>query len=172
MALPITSESAAPRHGIWFDAFRLGQTITSHGRTITETDIVLFAGLSADYTALHTDHEYARKSPYRRPIAHGMLVQSIASGLGARTGIFDGTIAALFEMEIRWLAPVFSGDTLHLVLVVSRLDPEPSRRSGKVWFHARLLNQKGEMVTEGTWGTLILRQRRGQPSIADPGELS
>src|SRR5262245_44871366 len=137
------SSPVPQRSGLWFDDFRPGLVIESPSRTVTEADLVNFAGLSGDYTALHTDEEYVSKTPFRRRIAHGMLVQAIVTGLGVRTGVFEGTIAALSDMSIHWRSPVFPGDTIQLVLEVTEIDPEPSRRSGKVTFAARVLNQEG-----------------------------
>ena len=157
------STQVPPRSGLWFEDFRPGLVVESPARTVTEADLVNFAGLSGDFTALHTDEEYARKTPFRRRIAHGMLVQAIATGLGVRTGIFEGTIAALADMTIHWRSPVFPGDTIQLVLEVTEIDAEPSRRSGKVTFAARILNQEGKVVSDGEWKTLMLRssqQRR------------
>jgi acyl dehydratase len=149
------------RCGLWFDELEPGLRVVSPGRTVTESDLVQFAGLSGDHTQLHTDEEYCRTTPFRRRIAHGMLVQAIATGLGARTGIYEGTIQALSDMTIRWRAPVFPGDTIRLELVVERIDPEPSRRSGLVIFAARVLNQDDKVVSEGEWSTRMLRRDTG-----------
>src|SRR5262245_40177742 len=73
--------------GMWFEDFELGMAFESPGRTITESDIQQFAGLSGDYTSLHTDQEHARRTPFRRVIAHGLLIQSIVTGLATRTGV-------------------------------------------------------------------------------------
>lgn len=154
-----TETKNVPRQrGLWFDEFASGQVFESPGRTLTEADIVNFAGLSGDYTSLHTDQEFARKTPFRQRIAHGVLIQAIATGLAARTGIFEGTIAALPWMETYWRTPAVAGDTLHLRLEVQRLG-EPSRRSGEVFFGAQMLNQKGQVVSEGAWKCLMLRER-------------
>jgi acyl dehydratase len=147
------------RRGLWFDEFEPGLTVESPGRTIQESDLAAFAGLSGDHTQLHTDEEYCRRTPFRRRIAHGMLVQSVATGLGVRTGVFEGTIQALSDMTIHWRAPVFPGDTIRLVLVVDRIDPDPSRRSGLVVFRASVLNQEDKLVCEGEWHTRMLRDR-------------
>ncbi len=146
------------RRGLWFDEFEPGLSVTSPGRTVVEADLVAFAGLSGDHTQLHTDVEFCRRTPFRRPIAHGMLVQSIATGLGVRTGVFEGTIQALSDMTIHWRAPVFPGDTIRLQLVVERVDAEPSRRSGLVVFQATVLNQDDKVVCEGEWHTRMLRR--------------
>ena len=164
------------RRGLWFDEYELGLVIESGGRTVTEADLVAFAGLSGDHTSLHTDAEYCRGTPFRRPIAHGMLVQSIASGLGVQTGVFEGTIQALSDMTIHWRSPVFPGDTIRLVLTVARIDPEPKRRSGEIVFDARVFNQEDRLVVEGEWHTRILREsaapraRRRRSGVEGRGE--
>ena len=171
--LPMTSKPDGAVHGpvrgYWFDEFEVGQVFESPGRTITETDLVNFSGLSGDYTPVHTDAEYARRMPFRRRIAHGMLVSSIASGLGTRTGVLEGTIAALEGVTIRWKAPVFPGDTIRLRLEVGELDPEPSRRSGRIVFQTSILNQKDQVVSEGAWHTIMLRERRARTPILETG---
>jgi acyl dehydratase len=144
--------------GLWFEDFVAGLRIESPARTITEADVVLFAGLSGDFNALHTDEAFARRTPFRGRIAHGMLVQSIATGLAVRTGMFEGTIQALSDMTIHWKAPVRPGDTIRLVLEVDALDPAPARRSGEVVFKAAVRNQEDEVVCDGEWRTRILRR--------------
>ena len=131
-------------------------------RTITEADLVNFAGLSGDFTNLHTDEEAARKSPFRRRIAHGMLVQSVATGLAIQTGVFENTIAALVAMDIRWRNPIFPGDTIHLMLEVVRIDPEPSKRSGEITLHSVVRNQVGTECVAGHWTLLMLSERAAQ----------
>src|SRR5215471_15513707 len=98
--------SPAPARGLTFDEIDVGRRFVSHGRTITEADVVHFAGISGDYNPLHLDAEYAAGTVFRGRIAHGLLVQAVASGLAWQLGIFDGTIAALKEMVIRFQAPV------------------------------------------------------------------
>ena len=66
---------------LYFEDFTIGVEHVTRGRTITESDIVSFAGLSGDFVELHTNEEYARQSPYGRRIAHGLLTLSISSGL-------------------------------------------------------------------------------------------
>jgi len=150
--------------GLLFDEFEPGQVFGSGGRTVTEADIVSFAGLSGDYNPLHTDEEYARATPFRGRIAHGLLVQSIASGLANQTKVFEGTIAALQEMIIRFRAPVFPGDTVRMELTVSEKEPEPNARRGWIRFDASVKNQRDEVVIDGEWLTLMLRRR---PAGAD-----
>lgn len=146
------------RQGLWFEEFEPGLVVESPARTVTETDLVAFAGLSGDFTALHSDEEFAKRTPYRQRIAHGMLVQAIATGLGVRTGVFEGTIQALSDMTIHWRAPVVPGDTIRLLLEVTEVDPNPSRRSGVVSFAASVLNQEDKVVSDGEWRTRMLRR--------------
>ena len=83
------------RRGLWFEEFHVGLRIETPARTITEADVVNFAGLSGDFVSLHTEEVFAKRTPFRGRIAQGMLVQSVATGLGMRSGVFEGTIGAL-----------------------------------------------------------------------------
>ena len=153
-----TAASASPGRGLLFDQFSAGQTFSSQGRTVSQADVSLFAGLSGDHNPLHTDEAYASGTVFRGRIAHGLLVQSVASGLAWQIGIFDGTIAALKEMLIRFQSPVMPGDTVRLTLRVAEIDPAPSSRRGWIRFEAQVVNQRGEVVIEGTWTTLMHRK--------------
>lgn len=146
--------------GLWFDDLEPGNQVESPRRTITEADIVNFACLSGDFNPLHTDEPSARRTPFRGRIAHGLLVQSIGSGLVNQTGAFHGTIAALAEMRISYLAPVRAGDTIGVVLTVREKDPNPNKRRGWVLFDCVVTNQDGVPVIEGEWRTLHLRARK------------
>ena len=154
---PLTG-TGPPGRGLLFDQFEPGQVYVSPRRTMTETDLVAFAGLSGDYNPLHTDEEFARSTPFRGRVAHGLLIQSVASGLAHQTAIFDGTIVAVQEMLIRYRAPVFPGDTIHIELRVLAVEPEPSPRRGWVRFETRILNQEGALVCDGEWLTLMHRR--------------
>ncbi len=144
--------------GLWFEDLRLGYSIHSPRRTITEADIALFAGLSGDFNPLHVDETAARRTTFRGRIAHGLLVQSVASGLINQTGAFHGTLTALTEMRIRYLSPVRAGDTIGVILTVKAVDPSPSVKRGWVEFDASVTNQAGKSVIEGGW-TIIAKRR-------------
>ncbi len=144
--------------GLWFEDLHPGFSIHSPRRTITEADIVAFAGLSGDFNPLHVDETAARRTIFRGRIAHGLLVQSVASGLVNQTGAFHGTLTALTEMRIRYLSPVRAGDTISVILTVKSVDPQPSVKRGRVEFDARVTNQHGESVIEGGW-TIISKRR-------------
>lgn len=142
--------------GLTFDQFKLGDCFTSQGRTITESDVVSFAGLSGDFNPLHTDKEFGKTTPFGERIAHGMLIQAIATGMANWTGVFEGTTLALMEQTIRYKAPVMFGDTVHLELEVLEKKPTSKPDRGVVRFTARVLNQKSEVVQEGEW-TLLMK---------------
>jgi acyl dehydratase len=100
----------------YFDEYSIGDTGTTRSRTVTETDLVNFAGVSGDFHPLHTDRVYAENSRFGQRIAHGMLVLSIATGL-----IELGTpyAAAFYGIDsLRFLAPTFVGDTLAVTWTV------------------------------------------------------
>ncbi len=147
----------ANRRGLTFDEFNPGDTFVTQGRTVTEADVVLFAGLSHDFNPLHTDATFAEKTPFGERIAHGMLVASIATGLANRTGIFEGTTLALMEQVLRYTGPVRFGDTVHLELTVADKKETSKPDRGVVVFDTKVVNQKGETVIEGQW-TLLMRR--------------
>lgn len=151
-------DGASAARGLLFDQLDLGRTFATRGRTITPADIDNFAALSGDFNPLHTDEQYAAGTVFRSRIAHGLLVQSVASGLAWQLGIFDGTIAALTEMVIGFQNPVLPGDAVRLELTVAEKDPAPSSRRGWVRFTARVLNQRDEVVIQGSWTTLMHRK--------------
>lgn len=152
-------ESITPVAGVWWDDAELGRTWISEGRTVTEGDVTNFAGLSGDFHALHTDAEAAADSQFGQRIAHGALVLSIVTGLRSRLGIFDGTLIAFAELRSwRFRAPVFIGDTIHCVteIVARRETSKPDR--GVLVQHVATLNQRGEVVQEGDFVSLVRRR--------------
>ena len=148
-----------------FDDLAVGDEWESPARTITEADVVNFAGLSGDFNPIHVDHEWARKGPFRRPVAHGLLGLAVASGLAANSPRVD-TLAFLTIVEWKFLKPVFFGDTVRVLTRVIALDPGPRGRRGVVTWHRRLVNQQGQVVQEGTTQTLV----RSRPAAAAGGD--
>jgi len=141
--------------GMYFEEFTEGTQVVSQGRTITETDIVNFAGVSGDYNAIHTDAEFSKATPFGERIAHGVLVLSVATGLGMQLGFLDGTAIAFISLEWKFKAPVKIGDTVHLVAQVKQTKAMKALGGGFVIFDARVLNQREEVVQEGTWTVLV-----------------
>jgi 3-hydroxybutyryl-CoA dehydratase len=148
---------------LFFDDVAVGQSWESLGRTITEADIVNFAGLSGDFNPIHTDHEFARGTPFRRPIAHGLLVFSVGSGLG----IFAPPMRTLALLEIkewRFHEPVYIGDTLRVRSEVLHKEPRGRGRRGVVTWRRAIMKQDGKLAQEGI--TLTLVAGRGSPTAA------
>ncbi len=139
---------------LYFDDLELGQEWVSPGRTITETDIVTFAGFSGDYNPMHVDHEYAKTTPFRRPIAHGFGVFSIASGLGVQVPPVR-TVALLGVQNWRFINPVFAGDTIAVKTRVVQKTVRGRGRRGEVVWYRSILNQDGKVVQEGEIVTLV-----------------
>ncbi len=142
--------------GLKFDEFSMGDRFESQARTITESDVVAFAGLSGDFNPLHTDAEFGKKTPFGGRIAHGMLIQSIATGMANWTGVFEDTTIALLEQVIRYKEPVRFGDTIHLELQVEEKKPSSKPDRGVVIFLAQVINQDGKVVQDGQW-TLLMK---------------
>ena len=145
-----------PRTGLYFEEFEEGQSITSPGRTITESDVVAFAALSGDWNGMHTDAEYAANHAFGQRVAHGLLLVSIASGLIMRLGILEETALAFREIESwKFSLPVFLGDTIRVRATV--LGTKAMRRlgGGLVTVKVEILNQDDKVVQRGNWGVLV-----------------
>jgi acyl dehydratase len=144
--------------GLTYEEWEVGAVYETRGRTITETDVVSFAGLSGDYNPIHTDAEAAKATPFGERIAHGMLTVAISTGLANQTGLMEGTTVALLEQNIKYKAPVRFGDTVHLRMEVieKRETSKPDR--GIVKLAAQMLNQRNEVVVEMIWTQMMVRQ--------------
>lgn len=144
--------------GLFFEEFTLGHKVTTAGRTITETDVVNFAGLSGDYNQIHVDAHYAAQFTFGQRIAHGLLVQSIASGLAVQTGFIEGTVMAFRELDCKFSLPTFIGDTIHVELEI--VDTKPLHRlgGGSVTMKYSVINQEGKAVQRGNWVMLVKSQ--------------
>lgn len=153
--------TVSPR-GMYFEEFETGLEITTAARTITETDIVNFAGLSGDFNFIHTDAEGAARSPFKQRVAHGMLVASIATGLAVQQGFIDGTTLAFRELLWKFTRPVFIGDTLHVQIRTTETKAMAKLGGGLVTFDARVINQHGEAVHKGEWRMLIKSRQEGE----------
>lgn len=133
----------------------MGQTVVTAGRTITEGDIVRFAGLSGDFNQIHTDAAYASQGMFGERIAHGLLVLSVASGLAVQTGIIEGTVLAFRELEWKFSRPVMIGDTVRAHIEVEDTKALPRLGGGNVVMKVNVLNQKDEIVHRGRWIMLV-----------------
>lgn len=145
--------------GLYWEDFEIGKVFETSSRTITSTDIVNFACLSGDFNAVHCDWEYAKTTPFGEPVAHGPLIYAIMGGLQYASGINDGTLLALLQVDQwRMMVPVKHGDTLHLEQeVVGRKESSKTDR-GTVTMERRFVRSDGTVVQQMTV-TLLYRRR-------------
>ncbi|RJQ29952.1 MAG: acyl dehydratase [Peptococcaceae bacterium] len=152
----------------FFEDLAIGDKVVSPGRTVTEADIVVFAGLSADYMPLHTDAEFSKKSIFGERVAHGLLGLIIASGLFTRTelsaGMRETALALLGINSWRFLGPIKIGDTVHVEVEVAEKRETSNPGRGIVTFKRRLINQRGEIVQEGETPMMLRRKEKSNES--------
>ena len=149
------TEFAYQPRGLYFEDFEIGQIMETAARTITETDVVNFAGLSGDFNRIHTDTVYAAQDTFGQRVAHGLLVQSIATGLAVQSGIIEGTVIAFRELSCKFSLPVFLGDTIHVKIEIT--DTKAFRRlgGGNITMKYSVMNQDDKIVQRGDWVMLI-----------------
>lgn len=139
---------------LYFDDLELHAEWISGGRTVTEADIVNFAGFSGDFNAIHIDREYAASTPYRKPVAHGFGVFCIASGLAVISPPVR-TVALLRVVYWDFKLPVFAGDTIRMKAKVVEKTLKGRGRRGEVRWHRTIINQDNKVVQEGEITTLV-----------------
>src|ERR1019366_7550026 len=145
----------------YFEDFVPGDTYASRGRTITETDIVNFAGLSGDFFPLHVDEEFAKTTPFGRRVAHGALIFSISTGLSTQMSLLTDSLIALYSIEkMRFIKPVFAGDTIRVSRKVTDVLARGADR-GVVTFSVTVRNQREEPVL--VFSDRLVVRRRPEP---------
>ena len=139
---------------LFFDDVEVGQEWESLGRTVTEADIVNFAGLSGDFNPIHVDHEFAKTTSFRRPVAHGLLIWAIGSGLSLNAPPMR-TFAFLSIRDWVFSGPVFVGDTIRMRCKVIEKQARARGRRGIITWQRQVVNQEGKVVQEGVTLTLV-----------------
>lgn len=152
------NDQIRPR-GRYFEEFEVGDAIETPARTITESDVMRFAGLSGDYNQLHTDAEFAKETMFGERIAHGLLGLSVTSGLASRAGFAEGTVEAFTALEWKFRKPIKFGDTIRARFEVERKKAVSRMGGGFVIFDVVVLNQRDETVQKGSWTILV----KGKP---------
>ena len=148
--------------GLFFEDLELGWTVSTKGRTITESDVVNFAGLSGDFNPLHVDAQFASGTEFGQRIAHGALVLSIATGLTYQAGFMEDTVMAFLSLEWKYSAPTFLGDTIHCEVEITDLKLMRRLGGGKVTLDVKVLNQEGKVAQKGEWVVLVRSSEAGQ----------
>jgi acyl dehydratase len=145
--------------GYYFEEFDVGYSFTTPGRTISEADILAFAGVSGDFNSIHTDAQYSAETPFGERVAHGLLILAIVSGLTVRTGVMEGTVIAFREIQDwKFSLPVFIGDTIHADVEVVDKKPLPRLKGGAVTLDVNVKNQDDTTVMRGKWLALMQSQ--------------
>ncbi|MBI1989541.1 MAG: MaoC family dehydratase N-terminal domain-containing protein [Betaproteobacteria bacterium] len=145
--------------GLYWEEWEIDAEFESAARTVTETDIVMFAALSGDYNPLHTNEEYCKKTQFGTRIAHGPLVYAIAAGLLFQLHLYDDTIIAFLGFDsLKFTNPVKAGDTIHARIKVleKRETSRPDR--GVMKRQLQVLNQRGEVVQDAIQAFLLKRK--------------
>lgn len=138
----------------YFEEYEIGDTWQSRGRTITESDLVMFSAWSGDWYPLHTDSEWAKTTQFGQRIAHGLLILSASMGL---TPLEPGRVVAFYGIDnLRFVRPTYIGDTIHVELEVT--DAQDKGEAGIVSARATVFKQDGNPVLVATHKLLIARR--------------
>ncbi len=150
---------------LYFEDLVEGQKFVSRGRTVTEADVVGFAGLSGDFNSIHLDTEATKDGIFGQRVAHGILGIAMATGFLDNLGLFTESMGAMLSIE-QWdfKGPVFIGDTLHLELIIESKRLTSKGNAGVVRRRLQLVNQKDEVVQEGIITVLILCREPKNPT--------
>jgi len=146
--------------GLWFEDFEKGVERLSPGRTVTEADLVSFAGLTGDFSQVHTDEEFCRQTEFGTRIAHGLFGLAIAQGLCWRTNYTQGTgVASLGWNNWAFKKPIFIGDTVRARWTLRDKRPSATKPgAGIIVEWVELVNQRGEVVQSGEHITMVRRR--------------
>jgi acyl dehydratase len=145
--------------GLYWEEWAVDAEFVSPARTVTEADIVAFAGLSGDYNPLHIDEEYCRNTVFGSRIAHGPLVYAIAAGLLFQLHLYDDTLIAFLGFDsLKFTKPVKPGDTIHARIKVLEKRETSRPERGVMKRQLQVLNQRGEVVQDGIQTFLLKRK--------------
>jgi acyl dehydratase len=145
--------------GLYWEEWEVGKSFETAARTVTETDVVNFAGISGDYNPLHINEEYCKKTQFGTRIAHGPLVYAIAAGLLFQLHLYDDTLIAFLGFEsLKFTKPVKIGDTIHAKVTVTEVTETSKPDRGVMKRQLHVINQHGEIVQDGIQAFLMKRK--------------
>jgi acyl dehydratase len=168
----IEVETEVASNSLRWEDLHVGLEFDSPTRTVTETDVVMFAALTGDYSELHTSEAFAKKTQYGRRVAHGLLGLSLAHGLmWPRTNALrDCAIAFLGISDWRFRGPIFLGDTIHVAYRIAELRDSKSHPDQAIaTFFVQLINDRGEVVQEGNKALLVSKTPLVAAASSTPG---
>lgn len=128
----------------YYEEFEPGQTRSTTGRTITETDIIIHAGQTGDFFPHHMDDEWCKTQPFKKRIAHGTLIFSIAIGQTANE-INDVSMTYGYD-RLRFVRPVFIGDTIRTETVIKSKKDHKRPEYGLIVEQVEVYNQHLELI--------------------------
>ena len=146
----------------YYEDMVVGEEYESPSRTVTETDLVNFSAFSGDWSPVHSDEEFCRKTPYKTRIVHGLLGLALTEGLKFRIPAFaTARYMASLYWNYKFTAPILIGDTVRLTVKIQskRETKKPDR--GIVIEYVTMLNQRNEVVGEGEHGLMVYRRSTG-----------
>lgn len=148
------------RRGKYFEEFEVGEELTTEARTVAEADTINYTILSWDTDPLHTDAEYGRVASYGGMLAPLLLPIIFANGLGATLGYLAGTNRGALGDWWEFVRPVRIGDTLHFRQKVAGKRDSQEPDTGIVTFGMEMINERGEVISQGQRAALVARQPR------------
>jgi len=145
--------------GLYWEEWEVGKSFETAARTVTETDVVNFAGISGDYNPLHINEEYCKKTQFGTRIAHGPLVYAISAGLLFQLHLYDDTLIAFLGFEsLKFTKPVKIGDTIFARITVTEVTETSKPDRGVMKRQLHVINQHGEIVQDGIQAFLMKRK--------------
>ncbi len=145
--------------GLYWEEWEVGAEWVTAGRTVTEADIVNFAGISGDYNPLHMDEEFCKTTQFGTRVAHGPLVYAMAAGLLFQLHLYDDTLIAFLGFEdLRFTGPVKIGDTIRARIEVTETRESSKPDRGVMKRRLFVINQRDEVVQESTQAFLLKRR--------------
>ena len=147
--------------GRFFDEFTVGEEFVTPGRTMTETDVVMFAAMSGDYNELHTSEAFGKTTQFGRRIGHGLLGLAVSHGLFFRLGLVEGTAIAFLGIDSwKFEAPFFLGDTIRVKVRVAEKTPSRSKPDrGVIKFFFQVVKEEETVIQSGYKSIMIRRKQ-------------
>lgn len=140
----------------FFEDFVVGERLVTQGRTLTETDRVVWAMFTGDMNPMHVDDVFAADHGlFRGSFPPGLMSVAISSGLKERLGLFAGTGLAMTEQTVHYHRPAVVGDTIHVELTVESVHPAPAKARGRVRFHYDIIDQEQRRIASGHWVMVV-----------------
>lgn len=141
--------------GPFFEDFNEKNEMITDGRTVTRADIVNFAGVSGDFSPLHMDKEFGKKTMFGENVAHGLCAMVVASGNIERSGVFDQIVAFYGIQDWKFTKPLFFEDTIRVRIKVESKVAGVQPDRGVVNLYLEVINQKDDVLQEGKWKIMV-----------------